>query len=691
MRRGEQIDYEEGAKFTDPSLFNMFDFHLLRGNTETALTAPNSVVLTPAIAQKYFGNEDPIGQNLDIEWRGKTFSVTVEGLLAPAPSNSHLQFELLISYATLQQAFSPRMFASWFNKTPATYLLLKEGAAWQSFETKMQQFIQDHVATNFPNREIWFTYFIQPLTDIHLNQMGLPIQAEGNLRYIYIFLIVALAILLIACINYMNLSTARSTKRAKEVGVRKVLGAFRKQLAGQFLTEGLLFSVASFVLALALINLFLPVFNTLTGKALAVEIWTNWRLLGAMLGISLLTGMFASSYPALVLSSFRPSHVLKQALPAGKKGQRLRKALVVGQFVCGVVLIIGTLVIFSQLRYMQDKKLGFDKERVVAVPLRSQNLIGRLATLKSELRKLPGIEAITISTGLPGKPIDGNGVKLADAEDYTVQNVLGVDTGYKDVVNLEMIDGRWFDADHPTDSSAYVLNELAVTALGLTDPIGQTLDRNGVVGPVIGVVKDFHFATLHETIEPLFVFMSSQSWDFRQLAIKIAPNQVASTLPALKTVWEEVLPDEPFTYSFLDDDLKQLYTAEQRLGQIFGVFAGLALLISCMGLFGLAAFTAEQRTKEIGVRKVLGASVSGIVGLLSKDFLRLVLIAFVIATPLAFYGMQRWLEDFAYRVEIGWEIFIVASLMASAIAILTVSYQSIKAALSNPIDALRYE
>ena len=693
MRRQDLSAYEIKGQYAEPNIFDIFDFSLERGNPETALTDPYTVVMTAEKARQYFGSADPIGQTVTVKsWHGE-HDLTVTGILAPVPENSHLQFDFLISIETLVAAQGAGLTTNWHSINGTTYLLLQAGTDWAALDERIDLLVTDYVTGEYPGRNIWFTYYLQPLTDIHLNRLGLPNESDGDMRYIYIFSTIALLILLIACINYMNLATARSAKRAKEVGMRKVLGAQRGQLARQFLVEAIFLSVAAFLLAIALTELLLPLFNELTGKTLATHAWSNPTLIAALFGASLVTGVLAGSYPALFLSRFRPIKVLRGVYRAGSSGALLRKGLVVTQFACGVALIIGTLVIFQQLDFMQDKRLGFDKEQVIVMPLRDMELKQQHTTIHQAMAAVPGVRAVTIGMSVPGMGGSGHFVRLAEApkEEGFVQKVLAVDTDYEEVMGLELVAGRWFDADHPADSSAYVINETAAQYFGLEDPLGRQLDRNGQVGEIVGVVQDFHFASLHEEIKPLIIFMGKEAWDFNQVAFKVDGQGLPETLAAIEKAWQQVAPGQPFTYSFLDEDLDRLYASEQRLGKIFGTFAFLGIFVACLGLLGLAAFTAEQRTKEIGIRKVFGAGVTGLVVLLSKDLLRLVIIAFVIAAPVGYILMQRWLEDFAYRIEISWPIFLMAGLTALGIALMTVSYQATRAALADPIKSLRYE
>ena len=601
-------DYENNLYFAEPGFFRHFDVTMLRGSPDTALEAPYTIVVTEPFAEKYFGSDDPIGRRINIELRDEVRELTVTGLVATPPANTHLPFRALVSYATEVATMGTNQF-TWTTTSGITYLLLREGTDWRAVEAKLPALLERSMAHAFPDRTqpLWYSHYLQPLTDIRLNTLGLPIASAGDVRYVYAFSTIALLILVIACINYMNLATARSTHRAREVGVRKALGARRSQLARQFLVEAVLLSVCGFVLAVLLVEALLPLFNALTGKALSVHVWSDPGIFAGLLAASLLSGLIAGAYPAFVLSAFRPIAVLRGRMTTAASGAGLRRALVVGQFAASAVLIIATYVVFQQLNYIRTKQLGFDRAQVVTVPLRSPDLAERGATLKSEVAALPGVRAAALAMSVPGRGTDGNGVKQAGSEaDYAGLRVLGVDPDYLDVVDLSMATGRFFASDNPTDSTAYVINESAAAYFGwdASAALGQSLDRNG---------------------------------------------------------------------------------------RVFGTFAFLGIFVACLGLFGLATFTAEQRTKEIGIRKVLGASVSQIVLLLSRQFTVLVAIAFVLAAPVAYVVMSRWLEDFAYRIELSWLVFLAAGLTALGIAWFTVSWQALRAATADPVKALRWE
>ncbi|NIR49132.1 FtsX-like permease family protein [candidate division KSB1 bacterium] len=703
ISRGREKRFKEDRVFfVEPEFFNIFSFPLIKGNPETVLDDPQSLVITEEMAQKYFGNENPVGQVLTVHGE-EVLDLKVTGIVESAPANSHFHFDFLLSFK-LVEMFSGRM-DNWSTNWLYTYLLLDEGASARNLQVQLPDFFETHTG------KAWNYFRIQPLTDIHLySDVSWEIEPQSSIKYVYTFSAIAILILLIACINFMNLATARSANRAQEVGMRKVLGAHRRQLIKQFIGESFLMTFMALLLALLLVEMFLPTFNYLSGKALSFSLFENKVLLLALLAIALFVGLVAGSYPAFFLSTFQPVKVLKGRLGRedGTSGAKLRKVLVVLQFVISVFLIIGTAVVYSQLSYMQNKRLGFEKEQVVVLPIEDDSLTEDSEFVKTELLQHPDVVTATASDNVPGRGVSDFPYRLEGAqgeEDMwkAVWDTYFVDADFIETLDIELKAGRTFSKERATDSESFILNETAVKkAVDLygetwSSPIGKQLDfytpgQSGwevsKQGTVIGVVKNFHYRSLHETIGPL-VIQTAKSPD--QLLIKIRASEISSTLGFLKQNVDAFFPGQPFEYYFLDSHFDQLYRSEQRLGEIFKYFAFLAIFIACLGLFGLAAYTAEQRTKEIGIRKVLGASVAGIVGLLSKDFVKMVLIANVIAWPIAWYAMHRWLQNFAYRIDIDWFVFALAGGLALIIALATVSSQAIKAALINPVESLRYE
>ncbi len=680
--------------YTDPSIFNVFSFQLSAGDPATALEEPYSVVLTKESAQRIFGDENPLGKV--IQRNGKDdFKVT--GVLKNVPATSHIHFDMLISIITSEEATRN----AWGNTFAYTYLLLEKGADVKALEGKFGQFLQKYMA-KFSE---YFVMYLQPLREIHLHSSNIEYDLnwkKTDVTYVYIFSAIALLILLIACINFMNLSTARSANRAREVGIRKVLGAGRLQLIGQFLCESVFLVFCSVVLATALIELLQPVLNDLFENAFDFNYFNSWLLPLALVGVALLTGVLAGSYPAFFLSAFKPVAVLKGISSSGGKGSALRKALVVGQFAVSIILIICTIFVGRQLSYMQNKSLGFNKDQVISVSLNSvpeNNASGHkfIEPLKNEWLQHSSVTGVAASGSRLGNVLGIEGISFEgnNPDELATATMMEVDYDYISFYGLELVAGRDFSQEFATDylpgnSGAYIINEALQKKLGWDSALGKKFGTNPEnLGTVIGVVKDFHFNSLHHKIEPLF--FSIRPGRIANLSVRIKPENMDATLGSLRKTWAAHVPGQPFEYSFLDDDFARLYKNEKLVAKIFGAFSLLAVFVSCLGLFGLISYSAEQRTKEIGIRKVLGASVSNIVLLLSKEFLMLLGIAIVIACPVAWYAMDRWLQNFAYRVELGPETFVLGGVIALVITVLTVSYQAIKAAYANPVEALRYE
>lgn len=699
--------------FSDPELFDVFTLPFIKGDPKTALVNPNNVVLTEAMAQKYFGKEDPLGKVINFEIQGmvKTdFKVT--GVMKEIPQNSHFHFDFLGSMKALEHAFGDAEFKNWGSNNYATYLLLSDGYPYKQLEAQFPAFIDKHYGGVIRQRtgqplvqapSIRNKLHLWKLTDIHLySHLDSEIEPNGNITYVYIFSSVALFILLIACANFMNLATARSANRAKEVGMRKVVGADRMKLIMQFLSESVFLAIISLALAVILVELLLTWFSNFVGKELYLDFNVNISLLLGLLGIALFVGVVAGSYPAFFLSRFQPAMVLKGTQKSNSYKSNIRTALVVFQFAISIILIISMGVVYNQLEYFRNKNLGLNKEHVVVLPASSQ-MIQRYPGFKNRLLQHPNIVAVAGSKRVPsGRLLDSSGARIIDGEksepiNFRIANVR-VDHDFIETYGIKLAAGRNFSVEFPTDSTeAFILNETAVKKIGWKSPeeaIGKPFGYGGRQGKIIGVVKDFHYESLHEPITPIVLLIYPSS--FNQISVRIRPDRpedMAATLEFLNTLWQEYRPNFPFTYSFLDQRYAQLYQAEHKLGQIFVTFSLLAVFIGCLGLFGLASFTAEQRTKEIGIRKVLGASVSNVVILLTKEFTKLVLFATLVAWPISYYAMNRWLQDFAYRININGQLdtFILSAMLAFFIALVTVSFQAIKAALTNPVNALRYE
>ena len=692
---------EEQVVFPDSNFFEVFSIPLLKGNPKTVLKEPNTMVITESIATKYFGDSDPIGKSLTIGERGLH---RITGVCKDVPSNTHFHYNIFASISGI------KLREKWLASGAQTYVVLQKGYSIDKLNASMPAIINKYIAPEiqeflgitleeFIKKGDKFSFAFQPITDIHLySHLESEIEANSDIKYVYIFSAIALFILLIACINFMNLSTAGSANRAKEVGIRKVLGSVQHQLIGQFLSESVLVTFMALLVALAIVILALPYFNQLSGKTFEISVLIKGFMLPSILLACLLIGLLAGSYPAFFLSAFKPVSVLKGKISTGFKSGWLRSTLVTTQFVVSIGMIIGTIVVYRQLNFIQNKKLGFDKEQIIV--LQDTYVLGKqLYPFKEEIKKLSQVANATYAGYVPaGASNNGNdGFKIEGSTNPEMtyrEKTYYIDDDYLPTLGIKLVAGRNFSKDFRSDSLAVMINEAAAKRFGLKNPIGSRLSTIGNGDPsskrtytVIGLVKDFHFESIHQNIAPLVMYYGADNY---QMAIRSRSNDIPQLLELLEQKWK-AYTDTPFAYSFLNDRFNQTYQAEQRIGKLFSIFATLTIIISCLGLFGLAMFTAQQRTKEIGVRKVLGASVMGIVVLLSKDFVRLILIAILIVSPIAWFAMNQWLQDFAYRVEISWWIFALAGLLAIVVALLTVSFQSIKAALMNPIKSLRSE
>ena len=702
VRHGEAKKFQEDRFFfADSTVFEVFSFSLIRGDARTALAAPFSVVLTEETARKYFGDTDPLGQILTVRDDDGERDYTVTGLLDAVPRTSHVHFDLLASFSSTR-AFAPWMHnrGNWEWPPLYTYALLAEGTDPAALEAQMPALAEKYMGER---RASFRSFLLQPLTRIRLfSNREAEVEPTSDITYVYIFSMIAFFILLIACINFMNLATARAASRAREVGMRKVLGAQRTQLIRQFLSESTLLAALALVLAVVLIELLLPALNAVSGKALSTDYLIHWSIPVVLAGIVLGVGLLAGSYPAFYLSAFRPVRALSGTSGRGRSAAALRKGLVVFQFGISIALIIGTTIIYRQLDYIQNQRLGFDKEHVVVVPLRDQADQINNATLKEQWEQIPNVLSVAATSGVPGLPTGLHDFWVFPdntGRDSLELLTLTVDHDFVETLGLEVIAGRDFSEDFPTDAyEAFVINESAALKLGWTDPVGREFALkyylNGAIrkrGTIIGVVKDFQYNALHRAIDPTVLHVVPESYYTDYLAARIGPGAATATLAHMAERWQAFNAERPFEYTFLDETFDALYRAEERLGRLFGYFSILAILIACLGLFGLAAFTAERRTKEIGVRKTMGATVGGIVLLLSKDLLKLIAVAFIVGAPLAFFLMNRWLQDFAVRVEMSWGTFLMVGLAALGIAWLTVGYHAIRAALADPVKALRYE
>ncbi|MGH7493665.1 MAG: ABC transporter permease [bacterium] len=690
MARGDQGFIEERVFFADSAFLSVFSFPLVRGDRATALRQPNSVLLTASAARKYFGVEDAIGKQLRLNTE---IELTVTGVLADIPHASHFHPDFVVTFATLSSVFGPRILNAYGMNAFKTYVLLEESASAPALSQKIVRFIPEQID---PNRNALLR--LQPLTAIHLHsRLTGEFEANSDIRYVYILSAIAFLILAIATINYTNLSIARSSGRAKEVGIRKVIGAHRKSLFLQFIGESSVHVVIALICSLGLAELATPLVNDLSGKELSVLAFAGGWPLVLLLGLAAILSVIAGSYPALLVSRFQPASVLKGISDKGVQTSRLRQGLLVLQFSVAAVMAIGAMVVYSQLEYVKTTRLGFQKEQVLVVRVRDGAITNNPNALRTELLHLPTVESVAWANALPGKGHAGDRMRWEGSTDeqFFTTSVNWIDENFLATLDLQLAAGRNFS--HPLDfgeEKVALINEEAVRAIGWASPqeaIGKTLFGAGTqagTSRIIGVTKDFHFESLHRKITPLVFFPQATA---AYLLIRVAPNNLPQTLAGLKSIWDRFAAEQTFAYTFLDDDFDSLYRAEERWSALIGAGAMLALLTACLGLFGLASLLVEQRTKEVGIRKVLGASLAGIILLLSKQFLKWVALANVIAWPVAYAMAKLWLEDFAYRVEPGMILFLLSALGTSLIAFVTVSYQAVRTARANPVEALRWE
>jgi ABC-type antimicrobial peptide transport system permease subunit len=675
--------FDERPGMADGSILEMFSFPLIKGDPATALSDPNSIVMTEEMAEKYFGSEDPLGKTIKADNR---WDFQVTGILKEVPHNSHLQFDSLIPFIFGREL--NYTVDNWRNSQFRTYVQLQKGIPAQEVIQKISGYLYEK-----PTLEKDARLNLQPLLRIHLYSNYEFDTAHGDITYVTIFSIIAFFILLIACINFMNLATARSGNRAKEVGMRKVAGAHKTDIVRQFYGESIFLAFIALFVALTIVWLLLPTFNNLAAKELSMGVSGNLLVLLGLLGITLLTGIISGSYPALFLSAFKPVKILKGSLRSGSKGSVFRKILVVFQFALTILLIICTIIIYNQLNYMRNMKLGYDKEFLIYKGMRG-DVQAKFDSVKNELLQNPNILGVTATSSVPtyGYTFSNSLWRWEgqDPDEETLMRAVFVDLDYFKTFGMEIVEGRSYSKEFPTDATeAIMVNEEAVKAMGMESPIGRRLSIGTNNFKIIGVVKNYHFRSLRQEIDPLILIYSpGQS---RVLFARLRSENIPKTIGYMEDIWKEFAPGHPFNYRFLDDALNNLYRSEQRIGTILKYFSILAIFISCLGLFGLASFMSEQRTKEIGIRKVLGASVSNIALLLSREFTKWVLLANIIAWPVAYIAMYKWLQSYAYSTNIALWSFILSGAMALVIASVAVSYQSIKAAVANPADSLRYE
>ncbi len=705
FKKDNQFITEQRVCYADSTLFAVFSFPAIAGDLKTALNNPNTIVINESTAKKYFGSTaNAMGKTMDCNDNdGTPYKVTA--VIKDIPHNAHFIFDMFLSMDNVDYDFG-----SYTSHNFHTYLLLKTGTDYTALEKQfptyinkyvmpqVRQFIQVNSMEEFEKSGNKLVYSLMPLTSIHLHSArAVELGVNGNIQYVYIFSAVAIFILLIACVNFMNLSTARSAGRAKEVGIRKVLGTEKKALIGQFLTESISMAFIALIIAIALIAMSLPFFNDMAGKALTISTLTESAYIIFLLSLPIIVGTLAGLYPAIFLSSFKPIQVLKGKLSAGTGNSKLRSTLVVFQFATSIILIVGTIVIYYQLNYIQTTKIGFNKDQVLVV---DNTAMGRntAQAFKEEVAKMSGVKASCFGGYLPVQNSSRSDntwsteAVMTEKNGFNMQN-WRIDYDYIPTMGMEIINGRNFSTEYGSDTLAIIINETTAKLLGSKNPINQKLyttdnDDAPVVYTIVGVVKNFNYESLRKNVGPLCFRLGNNRW---ASCYRIGTSNVAGLIKSVESTFKKMSPGMPLNYQFLDESFDEMYQEEQRAGQVALTFSLLAVLIACLGLFGLAAYMAEQRTKEIGVRKVLGASVSNITQLLSKDFVKLVGIASLIAFPLAWWAMNKWLEDFAYRINISWWIFALAGFLALMIALITVSSQAIKAALANPVKSLRAE
>lgn len=689
LRKGD-IKFNEPKSFwADSAYFQIFGFKLLKGDPRTALKEPYSVVLTESTAKKYFGKADPLGQTILIT--SESSPATVTGVMQDMPENTHIKGDLLVSMSTITTKFAKGIDDQWSNYSPWAYILLKPGITPQSIEKKLPAFLEKWSGKEMKELQMYVTLKLEQLKSVYLySTRG---DSLGSIRNVYIFSIIALFILIIACINFINLTTARASERAKEVGIRKVAGAIRPQLASQFIGESVIICFIAFVLTLGFSALLLPSFNQLAGKIISKGIFYDGGLIALLLGAGIIIGLLAGVYPAFILSSFKPIEVLKGRFATGNKGTFLRKGLVIAQFAISTALIIGTIIVYTQMNYMRNRDLGFNKDQVLVIETQREK---KRDALLQAISRLPNIKVTSLSGSVPGS---GNPGAYSEVEnikgDLQITNLdlYYVDFDYIPLYNIKMVAGRAFNREFKTDSNeAMIVNEATTRLLGYHSPdqaVGKRFKQWGHEGKIIGVIKDFHYKSLQTPIKPLSIRMD---WSgFSLISVKVNAANVKQTIASIEKEFKALIPNRPFSYYFLDEFFDRQYRNEERFGRLFMNFSVLAIFISCLGLLGLASYSTMQRTREIGIRKVMGASVSNIINLLSRDFLKLVIISFFIAAPVAWYFMNKWLADFAYRTSISWWIFVMAGVLAILIAVITISVQAFRAAVANPVKSLRTE
>ena len=685
-------------------MFDVFTLPFLKGNPKTALSTVNGLVITESMAKKYFGDEDPIGKVINAD---KRFDYIVTGVIKDVPQNSHFHFDFVSSLAR----YSDSRSKVWFQNNWFTYVLLKPGADWKEVDAKFNsaliKYIKPQVEQVFQTsweslveKGAKYKYYLQPVTDIHLkSHLQAEYEPNNDITSVYIFSLIAFAILCIACFNFMNLSTARYSSRAKEVGIRKTLGSNFGQLLKQFLSESIIMTFIAVMISILLVYLLMPLFNDISGKNLNFNLFNNYYTLPSIFLLILIVGVAAGIYPAFFLASFKPITVLGGALKDGVKGKTFRSSLVIFQFSISVILIIGTIIVYGQLQYIQNKNLGYEKEQLLVI--RKTDDLGRsIEAFKNDLRNNPYVKSVSNSTELPGMNYGDNLYESHSGRKIERQLLKRgyVDFNFFQTFKMKMSDGRFYSREWTGDTvNALVINEAAVKALQLKNPVGSDIYETGIAGgedrvwKIIGVIKDFHFESLHQPIQPFAMQLFNKGGFGRYTTVRLSTDNIRQSLESIKQIWANYAGKQQFEYTFFDEDYNRLYKSEERTSKLFATFSILAIMIGCLGLFGLAAYTAEKKTKEIGIRKVLGASIQSILLLLSKEFIKWIVIANVIAWPVAYYLMSEWLNDFAYRMNINLLVFLFAGVSALIIALVAVGYQAVKASVANPVKSLKYE
>lgn len=690
---------EKNFYYGDEDFFKVFSFNVIKGDSKNLLKEPNTIVITESTAAKYFGNQDPIGKIIQVE--SKPYKVN--GVCKDVPQNAHFHFDLIASISSTQTS----KITYWVQNSVFTYFKLKENTDVIKFEEKLNQFVEKYVGPEvvqimgidleeFVKSGNSYGYKLQPIEDIHLkSNLQQEIEPNGNISTVYYFTVIAIFILLIACINFMNLATARYSNRAKEVGVRKVIGSSKRQLITQFFIESIILSSISLMVAVALVEISLPLFNKLTLKYLTIAYFSSWWVIPMFAMFACVVGILAGMYPSFILSSFKPVKVLKGNVNLGFNSTKLRSSLVVFQFIITIVLFVSTFIVYSQINYVTNKDLGFSKDQTIVIR-RAYDLGDNFEIFKQDLLQSPLIKVVSTSTSLPGCDFDGSTIQLegSSRENLVQFAMFTTDYDFKDVLNLKISDGRYFSKEFPSDSNSVVINQIAAKKLGLDNPIGHRLIPPGINGKskfltIIGVLNDFNIESLHTEIKPLCVQLKDKASVY--LLIKLNTSELTKSINLIKETYSKYLPDSDFEYFFIDDNFEKKYNSEKKTATVFSIFSLLAIIVASLGLYGLSSFSVEKRTKEIGIRKALGASFMNVIKMFYKEILLLLILSTLIAWPIAYYLMNSWLQNFIYKIELSVVPFLLASLFVLIIAVLTVGSQIIKSANTNPADAIHYE